>query len=160
MYWHSIKIFVVAGIAEAVSTVGEFYKQASLLTHWSSLINDNDVVEWKCADQTVLGYNGVPDDVASLVSYLASKEAHFITGELLFTFQIFHRLTRSEFRSKCMVTDLFLLEYWMNSWCLVRRQRWSCSSVREELDLTHVLISFESEYVALFIGFSGGVWYA
>ena len=27
-----------------------------------------------------LGYIGAPDDVASLVSYLASKESHFITG--------------------------------------------------------------------------------
>ena len=28
-----------------------------------------------------LGYNGSPAEIASLVSYLASKESHFITGE-------------------------------------------------------------------------------
>lgn len=45
----------------------------------------------------MLGYNGVPEDVASLVSYLASKEAHFITGELLLTFEFFHHPTPNEF---------------------------------------------------------------
>jgi len=28
-------------------------------------------------------HNGQPEDIASIVSYLASNEAHFITGELL-----------------------------------------------------------------------------
>ncbi|KAG1732885.1 uncharacterized protein EDB91DRAFT_1150786 [Suillus paluster] len=28
-----------------------------------------------------VGYEGTPDDIASIVSYLASKEAHFITGQ-------------------------------------------------------------------------------
>lgn len=31
--------------------------------------------------QTALGYIGKPEDIASLVSYIASKEAHFITGQ-------------------------------------------------------------------------------
>ncbi|KAF9459842.1 acetoin reductase family protein [Collybia nuda] len=31
--------------------------------------------------KTVLGYIGEPEDIASIVSYLASKEAHFITGQ-------------------------------------------------------------------------------
>lgn len=33
------------------------------------------------AAATPAGYMGKPEDVASLVSYLASKEAHFITGQ-------------------------------------------------------------------------------
>ncbi|KZP26769.1 NAD(P)-binding protein [Athelia psychrophila] len=32
-------------------------------------------------DRCPLGYNGTPEDVASVVSYLASQEAHFITGQ-------------------------------------------------------------------------------
>lgn len=31
--------------------------------------------------QTAVGYEGTPDDIASIVSYLVSREAHFITGE-------------------------------------------------------------------------------
>ncbi|KAG1745696.1 hypothetical protein EDB19DRAFT_458246 [Suillus lakei] len=31
--------------------------------------------------QTTVGYEGTPDDIASVVSYLTSKEAHFITGQ-------------------------------------------------------------------------------
>jgi acetoin reductase-like protein len=31
--------------------------------------------------QTTVGYEGVPNDIASIVSYLVSKEAHFITGQ-------------------------------------------------------------------------------
>jgi hypothetical protein len=30
---------------------------------------------------TALGYMGLPTDVAALVSYLASKESHLITGQ-------------------------------------------------------------------------------
>ena len=30
-------------------------------------------------------YDGQPENIASIVSYLASKEAHFVTGEYLFT---------------------------------------------------------------------------
>lgn len=31
--------------------------------------------------QTAVGYEGTPNDIASIVSYLVSKEAHFITGQ-------------------------------------------------------------------------------
>lgn len=31
--------------------------------------------------QTAVGYEGTPGDIASIVSYLVSKEAHFITGQ-------------------------------------------------------------------------------
>ncbi|KAF9459775.1 hypothetical protein BDZ94DRAFT_1312036 [Collybia nuda] len=34
-------------------------------------------------DETCVGYLGMPLDIASLVSYLASKEAHFITGQTI-----------------------------------------------------------------------------
>ncbi|KAH7915521.1 hypothetical protein BJ138DRAFT_1122564 [Hygrophoropsis aurantiaca] len=34
-------------------------------------------------DSTALGHAGEPEDIASAVSYLASKEAHFITGQCL-----------------------------------------------------------------------------
>ena len=35
----------------------------------------------KVADRCAVGYLGKPENVASLVSYLVSKEAHYITGE-------------------------------------------------------------------------------
>jgi NAD(P)-dependent dehydrogenase (short-subunit alcohol dehydrogenase family) len=35
------------------------------------------------AKESVLGYNAVPDDMAGLVSYIASKEAHFVTGQTI-----------------------------------------------------------------------------
>jgi hypothetical protein len=34
---------------------------------------------------TAIKSEGQPEDIASIVSYLASKEAHFITGEYLLT---------------------------------------------------------------------------
>jgi len=37
---------------------------------------------YKLADaKSPLGYKGAPEDIASVVSYIASKEAHFITGQ-------------------------------------------------------------------------------
>lgn len=36
---------------------------------------------FKLVSSIPLGYKGEPEDIASLVSYLASKEAHFITGQ-------------------------------------------------------------------------------
>jgi NAD(P)-dependent dehydrogenase (short-subunit alcohol dehydrogenase family) len=33
-------------------------------------------------ESSALGYIGQPEDVASTISYLVSKEAHFVTGEL------------------------------------------------------------------------------
>ncbi|KAH7925239.1 NAD(P)-binding protein [Leucogyrophana mollusca] len=35
----------------------------------------------RMADRSTVGYLGKTDDVASIVSYLVSKEAHFITGQ-------------------------------------------------------------------------------
>jgi NAD(P)-dependent dehydrogenase (short-subunit alcohol dehydrogenase family) len=32
-------------------------------------------------DLSAAGYFGQPEDIASIVSYLASKEAHFVTGK-------------------------------------------------------------------------------
>jgi len=36
---------------------------------------------WQAIDASAVGYIGQPEDVASTVSYLASKEAHFVTGK-------------------------------------------------------------------------------
>jgi len=36
---------------------------------------------WQLIDVSAVGYIGQPEDVASTVSYLASKEAHYITGK-------------------------------------------------------------------------------
>ena len=38
-----------------------------------------------------LKYDGEPEDIASLVSYLASKEAHFITGKYSSSFNLASR---------------------------------------------------------------------
>ncbi|KAF8643471.1 hypothetical protein AX16_009027 [Volvariella volvacea WC 439] len=40
----------------------------------------SDFYKW-LADKTPVGYSGTPAEIASLVSYLVSKEAHFITGQ-------------------------------------------------------------------------------
>ncbi|OJA16702.1 hypothetical protein AZE42_11174 [Rhizopogon vesiculosus] len=42
-----------------------------------------DVRVQKAIDASAVGYIGQPEYIASAVSYLASKEAHFITGKLL-----------------------------------------------------------------------------
>ena len=35
----------------------------------------------QAVEKTAVGYIGKSEDIASVVSYLVSKEAHFITGE-------------------------------------------------------------------------------
>ncbi|TFK33965.1 acetoin reductase family protein [Crucibulum laeve] len=42
-----------------------------------------DIFNKIMAEKTAVGYNGSTDDVASLVSFLVSKEAHFITGQTI-----------------------------------------------------------------------------
>jgi len=44
---------------------------------------DKELVDWKhtYVGRRPIKHDGQPEDVASLVSYLASKEAHFITGQ-------------------------------------------------------------------------------
>ncbi|KAF8547026.1 NAD(P)-binding protein, partial [Imleria badia] len=62
-----IKTPMTAGLLD---TIGEFAKA------------DPEMVDlWRSRAATKgLKYDGQPEDIASLVSYLASKEAHFITG--------------------------------------------------------------------------------
>lgn len=38
------------------------------------------------AQRLPVGYIGKPEDVAALVSYLASKESHYVTGKSFFPF--------------------------------------------------------------------------
>ncbi|KAF5341367.1 hypothetical protein D9758_012286 [Tetrapyrgos nigripes] len=40
-----------------------------------------DALKAWAKERTLLGYNAVPDDIAALVSYLVSEEAHFVTGQ-------------------------------------------------------------------------------
>jgi len=40
-----------------------------------------DAIREKWSNETAVGYLGKPEDIASIVSYLASEEAHFITGQ-------------------------------------------------------------------------------
>jgi len=52
---------------------------------WSCHLVSSTKGSWRCLlhqfdSAAVLGYHGEPSDVASLVSYLASAESHFITG--------------------------------------------------------------------------------
>ncbi|OAX32137.1 NAD(P)-binding protein, partial [Rhizopogon vinicolor AM-OR11-026] len=42
-----------------------------------------DVRAQKLIDATAVGYIGQPENIASAVSYIASKEAHFITGQCI-----------------------------------------------------------------------------
>jgi acetoin reductase-like protein len=43
--------------------------------------SDPNVYKEKSKKNTCVGYLGVPDDIAGLVSYIASPESHFITGQ-------------------------------------------------------------------------------
>ncbi|KAG1724470.1 NAD(P)-binding protein [Suillus lakei] len=43
--------------------------------------SDSDGYDEKSKNNTCVGYLGAPDDIAGLVSYIASAESHFITGQ-------------------------------------------------------------------------------
>ncbi|KAG1722874.1 NAD(P)-binding protein [Suillus paluster] len=44
-------------------------------------LSDPDVYDENAKKKICVGYKGTPDDVAGLVSYIASAESHFITGQ-------------------------------------------------------------------------------
>ncbi|KAF8132513.1 hypothetical protein EV363DRAFT_1163803, partial [Boletus edulis] len=52
------------------------------LNHGSNLDSESNCH----IDRQPIKHDGQPEDVASIVSYLASKEAHFITGEYMRSF--------------------------------------------------------------------------
>jgi len=56
--------------------------ETAMLAHLRHDVKE-DVRAQKLIDSSAVGYIGQPENIASAVSYLASKEAHFITGKLL-----------------------------------------------------------------------------
>lgn len=61
---------------------GGFYNTVRCLGTWEEAPLIHGDGWWpKAANRTAVGYLGKADDVASVVSYLVSKEAHYITGE-------------------------------------------------------------------------------
>ncbi|KAK7453996.1 hypothetical protein VKT23_011507 [Stygiomarasmius scandens] len=91
--------FAVRGITQAAA--GELGKHKITVNAYAPGLIDTNMSEcreldknaqekfnWKPGDyfntftsRSALGYNGVPEDIAGLVSYLVSEEAHFITGQ-------------------------------------------------------------------------------
>lgn len=69
--------------------------------------------------QTAVGYEGTPDDIASIVSYLVSKEAHFITGEFRLPVTVWTNMHQG-------LLDIL-------SWMLYRAER-KCTSTVTELE--------------------------
>ncbi|KAF8885319.1 hypothetical protein BD779DRAFT_1673726 [Infundibulicybe gibba] len=53
----------------------------ALLKAIGNAVGREDTIVEDEAENCALGYTGEPKDVASLVSYLASEEAHYITGQ-------------------------------------------------------------------------------
>jgi NAD(P)-dependent dehydrogenase (short-subunit alcohol dehydrogenase family) len=63
-----------------VNAVSPGFVRTTLLEEWLDLQPDRAVAERRVLDAHPLGRIGEPEDVASLVAFLASDEASYITG--------------------------------------------------------------------------------
>jgi hypothetical protein len=63
----------------AIAGTGIEDQVRSILSHFSHICSIRVFEQFTKA--TALGHMGLPTDVAALVSYLASKESHLITGQ-------------------------------------------------------------------------------
>ncbi|THU78398.1 NAD(P)-binding protein [Dendrothele bispora CBS 962.96] len=91
--------FAVRGITQAAA--GELGKHKITVNAYAPGLIDTEMsrqldqnaqenLNWKPGDylktysaRSALGYNGSPEDIAGLVSYLVSDEAHFVTGQTI-----------------------------------------------------------------------------
>lgn len=60
---------------------GDYYKEASEMLFKCSVSHQSIINRIQADERSPLGYKGTPEDIASIVSYIASQESHFITGQ-------------------------------------------------------------------------------
>lgn len=76
---------------------GDYYKLASaMICRLLSLLIWNFVNPKQADELSPLGHKGSPEDIASVVSYIASQEAHFITGQSVSFRRGIHWLFRAD----------------------------------------------------------------